>query len=637
MLKRHRHSQTEDAVIESNVTKMVQAGVIEEGNGAWGFPVLLVRNKDGEVRFCIHYRALNKVTKKDVYPLPRIDETLEALGGAVLFTTLDLHSGYWQISVAPEGRDKTAFTSKQGSAVRVAIGLNDKAAWSSTKQIRLADEAEVKSEEGGLPTTKIEETEVYAGQAAGGPQTATSSSDGGRGEGRDAHRASAVRKEAEAQEASPVTPAPPWTRAAKWRAEAEAAVRAAGESHREGTRPEDEAVAPWAPDVAGPFPIASGGERYVVAAVEYVTRYAVAKSVTEHTAESVATFLMNEVVLKFDVTRELLTDGAPELTGRVIEPLLELLQARQTNPVPYRPQMIGLVERFHRSCKACVATFIAGDEQNDWSTWVQCAVYAYNAAKHSTVALTSNELMMGRRLRLPNELLRQTSTNEAGELTAYHERLVAALERGRACAERARAKEQARQARYYDRRAKQARTFGPGDRVWVFNPPRGHKATKFVHMWMVPMRVVESAGYENYGLRREHKNGKPGAIIADVSFIVSFRTTPSLLERIADDIKVALVREGECDHEDVRRHDVETAAAVVRTAARGRRATTTGGMENARGEQLRGRSELTVGAASWWSGDGDDAGIEPGSMSLSMSSNPELVNAGRTAAVRHVG
>lgn len=105
MLKRRRQAQAEDAIVEDNVAKMLGAGVIEEGNGAWGFPVVLVRKKDGEVRFCIDYRALNKVTKRNVYPLPRIDETLEALGGSLLFTTLNLRSGYWQIGVAPEDRD----------------------------------------------------------------------------------------------------------------------------------------------------------------------------------------------------------------------------------------------------------------------------------------------------------------------------------------------------------------------------------------------------------------------------------------------------------------------------------------------------------------------------------------------------
>ncbi|KAG3105916.1 hypothetical protein PI124_g13775 [Phytophthora idaei] len=108
MLKRRSQAQTEDNIVDETVAKMLQAGVIEEENGAWGFPVVLVRRKDGEVRFCVDYRVLIKVTKKDVYPLPRIDETLEALGGAVLFTTLDLKAGYWQIMVAPGDRDKTA-------------------------------------------------------------------------------------------------------------------------------------------------------------------------------------------------------------------------------------------------------------------------------------------------------------------------------------------------------------------------------------------------------------------------------------------------------------------------------------------------------------------------------------------------
>ncbi|GMF41536.1 unnamed protein product [Phytophthora fragariaefolia] len=86
---------------------------------------ILVRKKDGEVRFCIDYRALNKVAKRDMYPLPRIDDTLEALSGALLISTLDLRVGYWQIGVAPEDRDKTAFMTKNGlyRFVRMPLGL----------------------------------------------------------------------------------------------------------------------------------------------------------------------------------------------------------------------------------------------------------------------------------------------------------------------------------------------------------------------------------------------------------------------------------------------------------------------------------------------------------------------------------
>ncbi|GMF48287.1 unnamed protein product [Phytophthora fragariaefolia] len=184
----------------------------------------------------------------------------------------------------------------------------------------------------------------------------------------------------------------------------------------------------WALDVAGPLPTSDGGQRYVIAALEYVTRYAVAVTVKQHTAENVVEFLMKNVILKFGPFRELLTDGAPELTGKAIEELVILLQAQQINPVPYRPQMIGLVESFHRTWKDCVATYMHEEAQRDWDVWVDFAVYAYNSGWHSIVKLSPNELTMGRRLRSPNELLRNMNVHEAGELTAYHQRLLTAME-----------------------------------------------------------------------------------------------------------------------------------------------------------------------------------------------------------------
>ncbi|KAE9018635.1 hypothetical protein PR001_g14085 [Phytophthora rubi] len=114
MLRRRRHAVSENAIIDKEVDEMLRDEVIEEGKGAWGFPVVLVRKKDGSVRFCIDYRALNAVTIKDVYPLPRVDETLEALYGSRCFTSLDLHAGYWLLGVAEEDKAKTAFTTRRG-------------------------------------------------------------------------------------------------------------------------------------------------------------------------------------------------------------------------------------------------------------------------------------------------------------------------------------------------------------------------------------------------------------------------------------------------------------------------------------------------------------------------------------------
>ncbi|KAE8999353.1 hypothetical protein PR003_g20179 [Phytophthora rubi] len=88
-----RHAQQEHETIDEHVEAMLKDGVIEESHGAWGFPVVLVKKKDGSLRFCIDYRMLNAITKRDVYPLPRIDDTLDHLHGARRFTSLDRAGG----------------------------------------------------------------------------------------------------------------------------------------------------------------------------------------------------------------------------------------------------------------------------------------------------------------------------------------------------------------------------------------------------------------------------------------------------------------------------------------------------------------------------------------------------------------
>ena len=100
--------------VKEEIKKMEEKGVIEASQSPWASPIVLVKKKDGSIRFCVDYRKLNAVTQKDAYPLPRIDDNLEALKGAQWFSTLDLASGYWQVEMSPADKEKTAFCTKYG-------------------------------------------------------------------------------------------------------------------------------------------------------------------------------------------------------------------------------------------------------------------------------------------------------------------------------------------------------------------------------------------------------------------------------------------------------------------------------------------------------------------------------------------
>ena len=92
---------------------MLQNGVVRPSTSPWASPIVLVKKKDGSTRFCMDYCKLNDVTRKDLYSLPRI-ETLDALTGAKLFSTLDLASGYWQVEMNASDHKKTAFATRHG-------------------------------------------------------------------------------------------------------------------------------------------------------------------------------------------------------------------------------------------------------------------------------------------------------------------------------------------------------------------------------------------------------------------------------------------------------------------------------------------------------------------------------------------
>jgi predicted aspartyl protease len=110
----YRASPVENDAIKKHLDELLEKGLVQPSKSPYGAPVLMVKKPDGTFRFCVDYRALNAITIKNSYPLPRVDELFDRLEGARHFSSLDLLTGYWQIRVANEDVEKTAFRTRYG-------------------------------------------------------------------------------------------------------------------------------------------------------------------------------------------------------------------------------------------------------------------------------------------------------------------------------------------------------------------------------------------------------------------------------------------------------------------------------------------------------------------------------------------
>ncbi|CAI7863963.1 unnamed protein product [Closterium sp. NIES-54] len=110
----YRMSAAKLKEVQKQLEELLEKGFIRVSSSPYAAPILFVKKKDGSMRMCVDYRALNKITIKNRYPLPRVEELFDQLGEATIFSKLDLRSGYHQVRVADEDIEKTAFRTRYG-------------------------------------------------------------------------------------------------------------------------------------------------------------------------------------------------------------------------------------------------------------------------------------------------------------------------------------------------------------------------------------------------------------------------------------------------------------------------------------------------------------------------------------------
>src|SRR5579871_3455910 len=105
----------ESEFLQKELDHFKNLGIIEKYESLWATPILFIKKKNGKLHLVVDYCKLNKVTRKDTYPLLRIDELLDSLGNMAMFSTLNMCSGFYQIEVDPKSYEKTVFVTKYGT------------------------------------------------------------------------------------------------------------------------------------------------------------------------------------------------------------------------------------------------------------------------------------------------------------------------------------------------------------------------------------------------------------------------------------------------------------------------------------------------------------------------------------------
>ena len=248
-------------------------------------------------------------------------------------------------------------------------------------------------------------------------------------------------------------------------------------------------------DLIGPLPRSRAGNRYVLVLCDYATRYPEAVPMKNIDAENVAEELV-QIFSRVGLPQEILTDQGANFTSRLLRELYRLLRVQAIRTSPYHPQTDGLVERFNQTLKSMLRK-CASDEGKDWDKLVPFLLFAYREVPQESTGFSPFELVYGRDVRGPLDVLRETwvsSKKSNQDILSYvllmRDRLTKMTDHVHANLKAS----AVQQKKWYDRNAR-GRCFTAGDQVLVLLPSSTSKLTA---RWQGPYQVVKRVGEVNY-------------------------------------------------------------------------------------------------------------------------------------------
>jgi len=258
-------------------------------------------------------------------------------------------------------------------------------------------------------------------------------------------------------------------------------------------------------DIVGPLRRTRKGNQYILVICDYATRYPEAIPLRSIDAGTVAEHLI-QLFARVGIPREILSDQGTNFMSQLLKELYNLLQIHQIRTSPYHPQTDGLVERFNRTLKSLLRKLV-NKEGRDWDRLLPYILFAYREVPHDTTGFSPFELLYGREVRGPLDVLKDVweANRKSDESVVSHILLVRERmeEMSEVVEENARAA-QSRQKRWYDQTARE-RELEPNEEVLVLLPT---STNKLLAQWQGPYRVLRRMGKVNYEVLMPDKKRK---------------------------------------------------------------------------------------------------------------------------------
>ena len=261
-------------------------------------------------------------------------------------------------------------------------------------------------------------------------------------------------------------------------------------------------------DFVGPLPRTQRGKKYIIVAMDYLTKWPEARAVSEATAEVTAQFIYEQIICQHGCPQIILSDRGTHFNNNVVKRLMEKFKINHLLSTPYHPQTNGLVERFNRTL--CESLSRLSLKNNDWNLYIAPTLFAYRITKHSTTKIELFFLVYRRSARLLMD------SDQSPDPSATNDRLVDLIEelpQVRIKAKNQVTQAQVKQKDHHDGKLKRSNQFKIGDKVLYFNVTldQSHSG-KFNPKWKGPFIIQQILPHGAYKLQTIDKQSLPTPI-----------------------------------------------------------------------------------------------------------------------------